>query len=245
MKPRPSRGALVLLTALPVLLLAAAAADAHVSLHPNTIPAGAFATVNVRVPGEQSGAHVTRVDTLFPPGFISVDYENVPGWSTQVIYQKLATPVPSDSGPIDTEVSQIIWTWQGPLGRVDNNEFIQFPLSVAIPASDTGRSLAFKTVQTYSNGQVVHWIGPPSADTPSPTINITRAGGVIEDVAGAEAGPAPGAVPSSASSPSPGQAQPRSGASTGLAVAALIVGAAGLLAALAALGVLRRRRPAG
>jgi uncharacterized protein YcnI len=244
MKSLLRRLTLALLIAPAVVLLTAAAADAHVSVHPNTIPAEAFATVNVRVPGEQSGAHVTRVDTLLPPGFVSVAYENVPGWRTQVTYQKLATPVQSDSGPIDTEVSQIIWTWQGPLGRVDNNQFIQFPLSLAIPASDTGRSLAFKTVQTYSNGQIVHWIGPPSTDTPSPTINVTRPSGVIEDVTGGEAGPPPGDVPSSASAP-PGQTQPRSGASTGLAVVALIVGAAGLLAGLAALGALRRGRPTG
>ena len=74
-------------------LLVPAAADAHISLHPNTIPAGAFATLDVRVPGEQEGAHVTKVDMLLPPGFTSVDYENVPGWSTRVIETKLATPI--------------------------------------------------------------------------------------------------------------------------------------------------------
>ena len=63
-------------------LVAPAAAQAHVSLHPNTIPAGAFATLDVRVPGEQEGAYVTKVDVLFPSGFTGVDYENVAGWST-------------------------------------------------------------------------------------------------------------------------------------------------------------------
>ena len=92
---------------------------------------------------------------------------------------------------------------EGPLGRVDNNQFIEFPLSVAIPAADSGQSLAFKTVQTYSNGQVVHWIGPASADTPSPTINVTPAGGVVQDVAGAEAGPAAGQQPVAPGRPPP------------------------------------------
>ena len=50
-------------------LLAPATAQAHISLHPNTIPAGAFATLDVRVPGEQEGAYVKRVDVLFPAGF--------------------------------------------------------------------------------------------------------------------------------------------------------------------------------
>ena len=98
-------------------LLGPATAQAHISLHPNTIPAGAFATLDVRVPGEQEGAHVTKVDLLFPPGFVGVDYENVPGWSTQVIESKLAKPITEDGETIDTEVSQIVWTWTGPLGK--------------------------------------------------------------------------------------------------------------------------------
>ena len=69
-----------------------ASALAHISIHPNTIPAGAFATLDVRVPGEQQGAHVMKVDVLFPVGFTDVDYEAVPGWSVSVIERKLATP---------------------------------------------------------------------------------------------------------------------------------------------------------
>ena len=87
----------------------------------------------MRVPGEQEGAYVTKVDVLFPQGFTGVDYENVPGWSTRVIEAKLATPIKEDGETIDTEVSQIVWTWTGPLGKVDNGQFINFPLSLAIP----------------------------------------------------------------------------------------------------------------
>lgn len=223
------------LAASAALLALPAAAQAHISLHPNTIPAGAYATVSVRVPGEQAGAHVTQVDMLFPPGFTSADYQNVPGWTTNVVYQKLATPVQTDDGPVNTEVSQIVWNWQGPLGRVDNNTFINFPLSIAVPASDAGLLLAFKTVQTYSNGQVVHWIGPPSADTPAPTVVITAPGGVIEDVAGAEAGPSADVV-----SKATAAGTVSSGGGHGLSIAALIVGALGLLAGVWALITVRR-----
>ncbi len=226
-------------------LLAPASAQAHISLHPNTIPAGAFATLDVRVPGEQEGAYVTRVDVLFPQGFTGVDFENVPGWHTSVIEAKLATPIKEDGETINTEVSQIVWTWVGPLGKVNNNQFINFPLSLAIPADAAGRSLEFRTVQSYSNGQVVHWISPSlTAEHPSPRINVTAKGGVIEDIAGDEAGPQAGetagseplAATSSATTPS-------SGASKGLGIAALILGALGLIAGLTAL-VLVRRRPA-
>jgi periplasmic copper chaperone A len=227
-------------------LIAPASAQAHISLHPNTIPAGAFATLDVRVPGEQEGAYVTRVDVLFPAGFTGVDYENVPGWTVKVIEAKLATPLKSDGETIDTEVSQIAWTWSGPLGKVNDNQFINFPLSLAIPQDDAGQALEFRTVQTYSNGHVVHWIDPSlSAEHPSPRINVTATGGVIEDVAGDEAGPTAGQVGGQSPAAAHAAATKSSGAaSKGLAVVALVLGALGLLAGLGALASSRRGRTA-
>lgn len=224
-------------------LAAPAVAAAHISIHPNTIPEGGFPTLNVTVPGEQDNAHVTKVDVLFPPGFIAVNTENVPGWSVKVVTQKLATPVQTDSGPVDTEISQLVWSWTGPLGRVDNNTFIQFPLSVAIPdLYKAGQQLTFKTLQTYSNGMIVRWIGPLSADKPAPTINISAKNGPIQDIAGTEAGPPPPGQ-TSGTAGNTGAAKPAkatSGASKGLGITALVIGALGLLAALGALATRRR-----
>jgi periplasmic copper chaperone A len=226
-------------------LIGPASAQAHISLHPNTIPAGAFATLNVRVPGEQEGAYVKKVDVLFPQGFVGVDYENVPGWDTKIIETKLATPIKEGGETIDTEVSQIVWTWVGPLGKVNNAQFINFPLSLAIPANASGKALAFRTVQTYSNGQVVHWIDPSlTAEHPAPRINVTAKGGVIEDIAGDEAGPEATQTPAGQSTAtSTAATKPASsGASKGLGIAALILGALGLLAGLTALLATRRTR---
>ncbi len=218
-----------------------ATAQAHVSLHPNTIPAGAFVTLDVRVPGEQQGAYADRVDMLMPPGFTEVDTQNVPGWSVREIEQKLTTPIQTDDGPVSEEVSQIIWTGDhSKLGRLANGSFVQFPLSIAMPDDIAGRSLAFKTLEHYSNGQVVHWIGSPSATYPAPTINVTAKGGVIEDVAGAEAGPSPRQSPTGPSA-TLAAAKPAAGASQGLAIAALICGVLGLLLGLSALALCRKR----
>jgi len=227
-------------------LLAPASAQAHISLHPNTIPAGAFATLDVRVPGEQEGAYIKKVDVLFPQGFTGVDYENVAGWSTKVIESKLATPIKEDGETIDTEVSQIVWTWTGPLGKVTNGQFINFPLSLAIPENATGKALEFRTVQTYSNGEVVHWIEPAlSAEHPAPRINVTAKGGVIEDIAGDEAGPEAGQTGGRQSAaPAPAAAKSSSGASKGLGITALILGALGLIAGLGALVASRRKTAA-
>ena len=115
-------------------LAAPASAQAHISLHPNTIPAGAFATLDVRVPGEQEGAHVTKVDVLFPPGFVGVDYENIPGWSANLIETKLATPIKEGGETINTEVSQIVWTWNGPAGQVEQRTVHQLPAVFGDPS---------------------------------------------------------------------------------------------------------------
>lgn len=236
------------------VLLAPAAAQAHISLHPNTIPAGAFATLDVRVPGEQEGAYVEKVDVLFPQGFVGVNYENVPGWSTRIVETKLATPIEEGGEKIDTDVSQIVWTWVGPLGKVNSGQFIDFPLSLAIPDNAAGKALEFRTVQTYSNGQVVHWIDPSlTAEHPAPRINVTAKGGAIEDIAGHEAGPEAGQTPAGQSTPTPTPTstpatttKPASNAaSKGLGIAALILGALGLLAGLTALAATRRTRSSG
>lgn len=224
-------------------LIAPASAQAHISLHPNTIPAGAFATLDVRVPGEQEGAYVTKVDVLFPTGFTGVDYENVSGWSARVVETKLATPIKEGGETINTEVSQIVWSWTGPLGKVNNAQFINFPLSLAIPENTAGKALEFRTVQTYSNGQVVHWIDPSlTAERPAPRINVTAKGGVIEDIAGHEAGPEAGQSAATQAAPSTSATVVKSsgGASKGLAITALIVGALGLLIGLGALAASRR-----
>jgi len=245
-----------------VVLALPALAQAHISLHPNTIPAGAFVTLDVRVPGEQAGAYAYKVDMLIPPGFTEIDTQNVPGWNVKVLMRKLARPIQTDDGPVSEEVSQIIWTGDGSrLGRLQDGQFIQFPLSIAMPSDIAGQSLAFKTVQYYSNGKTIHWIGSPSAEYPAPTINATAKGGVIEDVAGGEAGPTPGQLPAgqnaSASTPASASGAESGGgangrgsegangrASEGLGIAALILGALGLLAGIAALLAARRSRAA-
>jgi len=134
-----------------------------------------------------------------------------------------------------------VWTWTGPLGEVNNGQFMQFPLSLAIPQGAAGQALRFKTVETYSNGQAVHWIEPElTAEHPAPRINVTAKGGAIQDVAGHEAGPEAGQTGNATTSGSATVVKPASGASKGLGITALILGALGLCVGLVALLVARR-----
>jgi uncharacterized protein YcnI len=217
------------------VLATASSAEAHVSLHPNTVPAGSFPTLEIRVPSEEPTASTVKVAVQFPPGFIDVSTGYLPGWTVKKKTRKLAKPVTTDSGTVSEEISEVDWSG----GKIPPENFLSFPISTTIPDGDAGKTLTFKTVQTYSNGKVVHWIGPASADQPAPTVNVTPKGGVLQDAAGTEAGPGSAQPATEAASTSKSNSSDK--ASKGLGIAALVVGIAALLLGIAALVLARRR----
>jgi uncharacterized protein len=221
-----------------------AAAQAHVSLHPNEVPTGSFATLQIRVPNESENADTTKLAVQFPPGFIDVSTEYMPGWSAKVVTTKLAKPVQTDDGEVTEGVKEIIWTGHGEQGKIPPGQFLAFPISTEIPGK-AGEEPAFKTLQYYDNGEVVRWIGGPDSEQPAPQVDVTAEGGVLEDVAGSEtAPPAPGSSSGEAAeSQSTGSSD--NGGSEGLAIVALIVAALALLAGGGALLASRRQKGGG
>lgn len=207
-----------------------AAAEAHVTLQPNAAAAGSFTVENVRVPNERDNASTVKVDVQLPHGFIFVSYEPKPGWTVKVARTKLDKPIDSGHGPVTEEVSRVTFTGDGERGKIAPGQFVDFPLSVQVPGKP-GDKLTFKAIQTYSNGEVVRWIGAPDSDTPAPIVSVTQGG----DEHGASAAPAP--APAADSGDGDG-----GGASKGLGIAALIVGGLGLIAGLAALATRRADR---
>ena len=213
---------------LPASAVAAAAlavpagAQAHVTLQPNTAQAGAFTVENVRVPNERDNASTVKVDLRLPNGFAEALYQPAPGWKVKVYKTKLAKPIQTDDGPVTEQVSRIVWTGDGKQGKIAPSQFRDFPLSVQIPGK-AGSKLTFKALQTYSNGEVVRWIGPESADTPAPTVMASS--GASEDGhahsgATGSSGGSPTAKPAASSSSSSDTS-----ASKGLGITALVVGA--------------------
>ena len=215
-----------------------ATAEGHVSLHPNVIPAGASTALTLRVPNEEDKASTVGVDVQLPPGFLDVTLGN-PDWKISLVKQKLSKPVKTDEGTVTEQVREVRLT-AGPQGAIAPGYFAQLPLSVAIPDGDAGKVLTFKVVQTYSNGDKVRWIGTPSSDKPAPTIDITKKGGVVEDVAGTEAGPPATPPGQSGAAPQATATKKSSGASKGLGIAALVLGALGV--AIGAVALVTRRR---
>lgn len=205
-----------------------AGAQAHVTLQPNTAAAGAFTVLDLRVPNERDKGSTVKVDVQFPDGFAAVSYQPLSGWTVKVIKKKLATPIQTDDGPITEGVSRVVWTGSRKgLGKIAPGQFMDFPISVQIPGK-AGDTLTFKALQTYSNGEVVRWIGPPSADEPAPRVTVTAAKAKSASHAGI--GAATGGDAAGGNGPG---------------AAALLAG--GLLVALsaAALALTRRRRGPG
>jgi uncharacterized protein YcnI len=218
-------------------LLAPGAAEAHVTLQPDTAPAGGFTRLDVRVPNERDDAGTTKVDVQLPPGFISASYEPVPGWDVKVTRSKAPEPIDAGEGlKSDEQVSRITWTGDGKQGVIEPGEFQDFGLSLKMPDGKAGDKLTFKALQTYDDGQVVRWIGPEDAEEPAPivTLEAGSAGGGH----GAPAASAGGSQ-EQASAPASAPASDDGGTDT-LSIIAVILGALALVAALGALAAARR-----
>jgi uncharacterized protein YcnI len=222
-------------------LLVPAAAQGHVSLHPNEVPTGSFATLNMRVPNEMESANTVKLAVQVPPGFLDISTEYMPGWTSKVLTSKLAKPVQTDDGEVTEQVREVIWTGDGKQGLIPPGQFLNFPISTEIPGK-AGEELTFKVLQYYDNGEVVRWIGGPSSEEPAPKIDVTAAGGVLQDVAGSETAPPSPSATSSEGGETTSSSSSGDGASKGLGIAALIVGGLGLIVGGAAL--IRSRRTA-
>lgn len=226
-----SIGRYILATALAAVLAIAPAAAAHVTVQPEEAPAGGFTRLDVRVPTERDNASTTKVDVQFPPGFLFVSTEPVPGWNSEITMRKLDKPVEQFGEQITEEVDRVTFTADGE--GIGPGQFQDFGLSLGVP-DKAGSTLTFKAVQTYSNGEVVRWIGPPDADEPAPQVKLTAAegeGGAAEPAAQQPQAPA-------------AEEDDDSGSDT-LSIIALIVGGLGLAAGLAALLMGRRRAGVG
>jgi periplasmic copper chaperone A len=205
-------------------------AAAHVTLNPSEWEAGGFARFAVRVPNERDNADTTEVTVQFPESVISASFQPVPGWTRSVEMAQLDEPIEEEGEePITERIASV--TWSG--GTIAPGEFQEFGVSFRVPETP-GEDLVFPSLQTYSNGEIVRWIGPPDAHTPAPVVAVTAPA----EEEGEEAAAA-GEDQTAAQQPAAAESD-----DDGMATLALVLGIAGLVAGLAALAVtfLRPRR---
>lgn len=216
--PGAGRVAIVLGGASAGVLLLAGTAFAHVTITPGSAPQGSTAELTFKVPNEESTAATVKLQVQVPVAHPIAQFlvRPVPGWTITVVTVTLAKPLVTDDGSFTTAVSEV--TWKG--GKILPGQYQDFSVSADPLPSGVGQ-LAFKAIQTYSNGDVVRWIdlpqaGQPDPGHPAPILTLTPAGA-----------DAPGG------SRAAGSAAPSAGSGSG--TTALALGAAGLAAGLAGL----------
>ncbi|MET8907565.1 YcnI family protein [Micromonospora sp. NPDC004551] len=208
-----------------ITLAVAGPASAHVTVNPKEATQGGYTKVTFRVPNEKDNANTTKVEVNLPAGspIASVSLKPITGWTAKTETSKLATPIKSDDGEITEAVTKITWTADG-AAAIKPGQFQEFDVSLGpLPESD---QMVFKTLQTYSDGDVVRWIEEPSGgaepEHPAPVLKLAK-----KDAATAAAQPVAAAATTDDSDKD-------SSNGTAYGIAGILLGLAGLLAGLLA-----------
>jgi uncharacterized protein YcnI len=210
----------------------AAPASAHVTVNPQEATQGGYGRFAFRVPNESDTASTTKVEVVLPENAPvgSVSTMPVPGWTVAVEKRKVDPPVEVHGSQLTEVVAKLTWTATGNAG-VKPGEFQEFPVSMGpLPQVDT---MVFKTLQTYSDGNVQRWIEEPTPggeepESPAPVLALTAASPSAAPTGGT-------AAPEADEADDDGE-----GLATGLGIAGLVAGAGGLL--LGGLAFARTRR---
>ena len=153
------RFAAALASAVVAALLTAAAASAHARVLPAQALAGGT-PFTLSVPNEKEDATTTKVVLTVPEGFNIGLIADVDGWE-----RELET---TGSGE-DERVAKVTWTSTGE--GTSEGVLVEFT-----GRSDPG-SYTFQVEQSYSDGSVVDWAGPPDADEPAPVVQMEESFG--------------------------------------------------------------------
>lgn len=158
-------------------LVLAAPAAAHVTVDPQSAPRDGYARVVFRVPNESDTASTTKLEVNLPVDtpVASVRTKPVPGWKATLTPTKLAKPIDNHGRQITEAITRITWEVTDADAAIAPGEFEEFPVSLGpLPQADR---IVFKTLQTYSDGEVVSWIEEPTPgaepEHPAPVLTLT------------------------------------------------------------------------
>jgi uncharacterized protein YcnI len=219
------------------IVVLAGPASAHVTVEPSSAPKGSDAVLTFIAPNEKDNATTTKLRVQFPTDHPIADalVQAMPGWTAAVADFHVTTPIQTDNGPVNTAVQSVTWTATDGKG-ITQGHFNEFAVSVGLP--DDASSLTFPAIQTYSDGSTVNWVqitppGGPEPDNPAPvlTLTATDASGSTTPITTATTGSASSNVKQS----------DVDNAKT-IAIIGVIVGALGLIVAVVAVVLGRRRR---
>ncbi|WP_406129657.1 YcnI family protein [Streptomyces sp. NBC_00989] len=223
------------------VLAAAGVASAHVTVHPESYAKGATdGVITFRVPNEEDKASTTKVQVYLPTDHpvLGVLVSPQDGWTAKVTSTKLKTPIKTDDGTITDAVSEITWTG----GKIGAGHYEDFNVAFGQLPDDTDQ-LAFKALQTYSDGNVVRWIeestGGEEPENPAPVLKLTAKGADAEGSSTSAASATASKSSGGSADTSKSTASDSDSTARGLGIAGLIVGVLGLAAG--AFAVVRSR----
>ncbi len=218
------RVATVLAATAAIIGAAALPAAAHVTVNPREATAGGYAKLTFRVPNESDTASTVKLEVAFPQDapFASVSVRPVPGWTVTTETRKLTTPIKAHDSEITEAVSRIVWTADA-AAAIKPGQFQEFDVSAG-PLPEV-QQIIFKSLQTYSDGNIVRWIEEPKdgaqLERPAPVLKVL-----------------PKTAPVAAANTTTTSTDDSN--ANGWAIG---LGGAALLVALAALGLALRRKP--
>jgi uncharacterized protein YcnI len=176
--PHLLRAGLVLLVSAVAVFAFAGPAGAHVTVSSASATQGGYGKITFRVPNEKANASTVALEVNLPTNapVASVSVKPVAGWTAEVTKGTLPTPIKTDDGEITEGVTKIVWT-ATPDAAVKPGQFQEFDISAGpLPQVD---QMVFKTLQTYSDGDIVRWIDEPKdgveLDHPAPTLKLAKA----------------------------------------------------------------------
>ena len=138
------------------MLAVSAPAWAHVVVSPEVVTAGDYETLTVSVPTEKE-IPTTKIRVEVPEGFLLSGVQPVPGWEHTF----------EEDGGVVTAV-----TFSG--GEIRPREFQQFLLQAQAP--EEPGEYPWKAIQSYEDGSVVEWTGPPDSEEPASVIEVVSSG---------------------------------------------------------------------
>jgi uncharacterized protein YcnI len=223
----------------------AAPASAHVTVGADDAHQGADDSIlTFRVPNEEAAANTVKVTISFPtktplPSVLPAPKQ---GWTLATTKTTFNPPITTDDGTITDGTTQVVYTAKSTADGIPVGDFDTFQILVG-PLPPKATSLAFPTMQTYSDGKTVSWIQPITdpanePDNPAPTLDLIPAAAAAgAGSASTVAAPAPAASASSTGSATTSDVD----TARSLAIVGIVLGVLGLLTG--GVATVRSRRP--
>lgn len=157
-----------------LLILAAAAAPAHVTVTPTTTAAGSYGVLTFSVGHGCDGSPTTELAFQIPEQIVTVTPSVNPNWTIEKKMQALDQPVDDGHGGQYTErVAEVVYSAKTPLADGYRDTMA---LSLQLPDAE-GEKLVFPVVQTCKEGETA-WTqtyeeGQDEPPAPAPFIEVT------------------------------------------------------------------------